>query len=219
MVYRRNPGRHKFFGAYMYLKGFSRCSIRRIWCPEGQQDVSFAGKGTKRSGIGRRYFEKIRSRRLAPSSGVDGINTPLNSRRIQINLQTLSQPRKISAYEFPPASSPSSLMSTGIYLFMQRCRTHRRRSSSAATQFQYKLGADVTRQSWAWVRAPWTSSGAPELRDVGERQRILGLGRVLTIDRDPPRIAPGNSLRRHTLYDALLPASRLHRGGRFLHAI
>jgi len=87
---------------------------------------------------------------LSSFIGVDGINTTLNSGRIQINLKPLDQ-RKISASDVIRRLQPELANVDGISLFMQPVQDLTVEDRVSRTQFQYSLEDVDAKELGYWV--------------------------------------------------------------------
>jgi len=170
---------------------------------EGPQDASFAAMSTKQRALADVILKDPAVESLSSFIGVDGINTTLNSGRIQINLKPLDQ-RKISASDVIRRLQPELAKIDGISLFMQPVQDLTVEDRVSRTQFQYSLEDVDAKELGYWVpRFMDKIKTLPELRDVASDQQNSGLLAVLTIDRDTASrlgILPADI--DNTLYDA-----------------
>src|SRR5215467_2263137 len=135
--------------------------------------------------------------------GADGINTTLNSGRIQINLKPLDQ-RKITAIQVIARLGPKLAQIPGIRLYMQPVQDLTVDDRVSRTQYQNTLEDRnqtelnaVTHQFVAKLRE------LPQLADVVTDQQLGGLAQFLTIDRaTASRFGATPSAIDNTLYDA-----------------
>jgi multidrug efflux pump len=170
---------------------------------EGPQDVSFKAMAQRQQGLADVILKDPAVESLSSFIGVDGINTTLNSGRIQINLKPLEQ-RNISASDVIRRLQPELEKVDGISLFMQPVQDLTVEDRVSRTQFQYSL-EDVDAQelnTWA-PRFMDKLKSLPELRDVASDQQNGGLLVALSIDRDTASrlgIFPADV--DNTLYDA-----------------
>ncbi len=164
---------------------------------EGPQDVSFAAMVGRQRALADVILKDPAVESLSSFIGIDGINTTLNSGRVQINLKPLGQ-RKISASDVIRRLQPALEKVDGISLFMQPVQDLTVEDRVSRTQFQYSLELGY------WVpRFMEKLKELPELRDVASDQQNHGLLAVLTIDRDTASrlgILPADV--DNTLYDA-----------------
>jgi multidrug efflux pump len=170
---------------------------------EGPQDVSFAAMVSRQRALADMILKDPAVASLSSFIGVDGINTTLNSGRIQINLKPLDQ-RKISASDVIRRLQPELAKVDGISLFMQPVQDLTVEDRVSRTQFQYSLEDVDAKELGYWVpRFMDKLKALPELRDVASDQQNQGLLAVLTIDRDTASrlgILPADI--DNTLYDA-----------------
>jgi len=170
---------------------------------EGPQDVSFAAMATRQRALADVILKDPAVASLSSFIGVDGINTTLNSGRIQINLKPLEQ-RKISASDVIRRLQPELANVHDISLFMQPVQDLTVEDRVSRTQFQYSLEDVDAKELGYWVpRFMDKLRALPELRDVASDQQNNGLVAVLTIDRDTASrlgILPADI--DNTLYDA-----------------
>jgi multidrug efflux pump len=170
---------------------------------EGPQDVSFAAMVSRQRALADVILKDPAVASLSSFIGVDGINTTLNSGRIQINLKPLNQ-RNISASDVIRRLQPELAKVDGISLFMQPVQDLTVEDRVSRTQFQYSLEDVDAKELGYWVpRFMDKLKALPELRDVASDQQNHGLVAVLTIDRDTASrlgILPADI--DNTLYDA-----------------
>jgi len=151
---------------------------------EGPQDVSFAAMVSRQRALADVILKDPAVESLSSFIGVDGINTTLNSGRIQINLKPLNQ-RDMSASDVIRRLQPELAKIDGISLFMQPVQDLTVEDRVSRTQFQYSLEDVDAKELGIWVpRFMEKLKALPELRDVASDQQNQGLVAVLTIDRD-----------------------------------
>src|SRR5712672_516248 len=170
---------------------------------EGAQDVSFAAMAKRQRALADVILKDPGVESLSSFIGVDGINTTLNSGRIQINLKPLEQ-RKISASDVIRRLESQVAKVDGIQCFLQPLQDLTVEDRVSRTQYQYSLEDANTEELGHWVpRFMDKLRALPELRDVASDQQNNGLVAVLTIDRDTASrlgILPADI--DNTLYDA-----------------
>src|SRR5262249_21655001 len=121
---------------------------------------------------------------LASFIGIDGVNTTLNSGRIQINLRPLEE-RQISASDVIRRLQPELERVSGITLFMQPVQDLTVEDRVSRTQYQYTLEAADAKELNTWVpRLMEKLQQIPEVRDLATDQQNLGRQAKLIIDRD-----------------------------------
>jgi len=116
--------------------------------------------------------------------GADGVNTTMNSGRIQITLKPL-EARKISAVEVIRRLEPKVRQVSGIDLYMQPVQDLTVEDRISRTQYQYALDAPDKALLDTWVpRLLDKMKQLPELRNVASDQQNNGQGLFINIDRD-----------------------------------
>jgi multidrug efflux pump len=140
---------------------------------------------------------------LSSFIGVDGINTTLNSGRIQINLKPFKE-RKLSASDIVQRLQSQVAGVGGITLFLQPVQDLTVENRVSRTQYQYTLEDADPEELNRWVPAFVESLQAlPELRDVSSDQQNHGLAAMVTIDRNTAfRLGITPQLITDALYDA-----------------
>jgi multidrug efflux pump len=117
--------------------------------------------------------------------GADGVNTTMNSGRIQITLKPLEERAGVSAVDVIRRLQPKVQQVPGIELFMQPVQDLTVEDRISRTQYQYALDAPDKALLDLWVpRLVERMKRLPELRDVASDQQNNGLGLLVTIDRD-----------------------------------
>jgi len=122
---------------------------------------------------------------LSSFIGADGVNTTMNSGRIQITLKPLEQRAGVSAVDVIRRLEPKLQQVAGIELFMQPVQDLTVEDRISRTQYQYALDAPDKALLDLWVpRLLERMKKLPELRDVASDQQNNGLGVFVKIDRD-----------------------------------
>jgi multidrug efflux pump len=117
--------------------------------------------------------------------GADGVNTTMNSGRIQITLKPLEERAGVSAVDVIRRLQPKVQQVAGIQLFMQPVQDLTVEDRISRTQYQYALDAPDKALLDLWVpRLVDRMKQLPELRDVASDQQNNGLGLLVNIDRD-----------------------------------
>ena len=117
--------------------------------------------------------------------GADGVNTTMNSGRIQITLKPLEQRASVNAVDVIRRLQPKLQEVTGIELYMQPVQDLTVEDRISRTQYQYALDAPDKALLDEWApRLVERMKGLPELRDVASDQQNNGLGLYVNIDRD-----------------------------------
>ncbi len=170
---------------------------------EAPQSVSFRSMSDRQQSLTEAILKDPAVESLSSFIGIDGINSTLNSGRVQINLKPLAV-RKISASDVIRRLQPTLDKIDGITLFMQPVQDLTVEDRVSRTQFQYSLEEVDAKELSYWVpRFIDRLKKLPELRDVASDQLNGGLLVNLTIDRDSASrlgILPADI--DNTLYDA-----------------
>ena len=151
---------------------------------EGPQDISFKAMAERQQQLAAVILKDPAVESLSSFIGIDGINTTMNSGRIQINLKPLAD-RRISASDVIRRLQPELEQVGGITLFMQPIQDLTVEDRVSRTQFQYSL-EDVDPKELAY----WTPrfinklKSLPQLRDVASDEQNSSLLATLAIDRD-----------------------------------
>jgi multidrug efflux pump len=117
--------------------------------------------------------------------GADGVNTAMNSGRIQITLKPLEERAGVSAVDVIRRLQTRLQRVSGIELFMQPVQDLSVDDRISRTQYQYALDAPDKALLDEWVpQLLQRLRQIPELRDVASDQQNNGVGLLLTMDRD-----------------------------------
>jgi multidrug efflux pump len=117
--------------------------------------------------------------------GADGVNTTMNSGRIQITLKPLEERAGVSAEDVIRRLEPKLQQVTGIELYMQPIQDLTVEDRVSRTQYQYSLDAPDKALLDLWIpRLVDRMKQLPELRDVASDQQNNGMGLLVNIDRD-----------------------------------
>jgi len=117
--------------------------------------------------------------------GADGVNTTMNSGRIQITLKPLDQRAGVSAVDVIRRLEPQLQQVTGIELYLQPIQDLTVEDRISRTQYQYSLDAPDKALLDLWApRLVDRMKQIAELRDVASDQQNNGLGLLVNIDRD-----------------------------------
>ena len=170
---------------------------------EAPQDISFAAMSERQQALAKVILQDSAVDSLSSFIGIDGVNTTMNSGRIQINLKPLED-RGISASDVIRRLQPKLGQVDGITLYMQPVQDLTVEDRVSRTQFQYTLeDADATELNTWTTRLVEKLKTLPTLRDVATDQQNGGLQTVLVIDRDTAsRLGIGMQQIDDTLYDA-----------------
>ncbi len=170
---------------------------------EAPQTVSFTAMTHLQEALAQVILQDPAVDSLSSFIGIDGINTAMNSGRIQINLKPLDE-RGISASDVIRRMQPKVAQVEGITLFMQPVQDLTVEDRVSRTQYQYTLeDADANELNTWTERLVEKLRTLPSLRDVATDQQNGGLQTVLVIDRDTAsRLGIGMQQIDDTLYDA-----------------
>src|SRR5579872_620257 len=117
--------------------------------------------------------------------GADGVNTTMNSGRIQITLKPLEEREGLSAVDVIRRLGPKVKQVSGIELFLQPVQDLAVEDRISRTQYQYALDAPDKALLDEWApKLVDRLKEIPELRDVASDQQNNGLGLYVEIDRD-----------------------------------
>jgi multidrug efflux pump len=151
---------------------------------EASQAVSFAAMAKHQQELVDVIVQDPAVHSLSSFIGVDGVNTTVNSGRIQINLRPLEE-RRLSASAIIRRLQPQLAKVEGITLFMQPVQDLTVEDRVSRTQYQYSLECPDANELHTWVpRLVEKLRTLPELRDVASDQQNRGLEAALAIDRD-----------------------------------
>ncbi len=166
-------------------------------------DISFAAMSQRQQALAKVILQDPAVESLSSFIGIDGVNTTLNSGRIQINLKPLEE-RKVSAMDVIRRLQPKLAQVEGITLYMQPVQDLTVEDRVSRTQYQYTLeDADANELNLWTERLVEKLKTLPELRDVATDQQNGGLQTMLVIDRDTAsRLGIGMQQIDDTLYDA-----------------
>ncbi len=139
---------------------------------------------------------------LSSFIGVDGINTVMNSGRIQINLKPLAQRAGVAAVIRRLQDKLTAVQ--GITLYLQPVQDLSVEDRVSRTQFQYTLEDADAQELTTWTaRLVQKLNTLGSLRDVATDEQNGGLQTTLVIDRDTAsRLGIGMQQIDDTLYDA-----------------
>ncbi len=170
---------------------------------EAPPTVSFAAMSARQQALAAVVLRDPAVESVSSFIGVDGINTTLNSGRIQINLKPLEQ-RDASASDVIRRLQPALAEVPGITLFMQPVQDLTVDDRVSRTQYQYSLEAPNADELHEWApQLVEKLRHVPQLRDVASDQQSGGLAMTLVIDRDTAsRLGITPQMIDDTLYDA-----------------
>jgi multidrug efflux pump len=170
---------------------------------EAPQTISFPAMVERQQALATAILTDPAVVSLSSFIGVDGINTTLNSGRLQINLKSFDE-RRESAHDVILRLQQTVATVDGITLFLQPMQDLTVEDRVSRTQYQYTLEdadpQELSRWAPALVEELQTLSA---LRDVSSDQQDQGLASLLLIDRSTAsRLGISPQLIVDTLYDA-----------------
>ncbi len=165
--------------------------------------ISFPAMSNRQEALAEVILKDPAVESLSSFIGIDGVNTTINSGRIQINLKPLED-RTANASEVIRRLQPKLAQVPGITLFMQPVQDLSVEDRVSRTQYQYTLeDADANELNTWTARLVDKLKTLPQLRDVATDQQNGGLETTLVIDRDTAsRLGLGMQQIDNTLYDA-----------------
>ncbi|HVW69305.1 MAG TPA: efflux RND transporter permease subunit [Steroidobacteraceae bacterium] len=165
--------------------------------------TSFAQMTQLQQSLGKVVLEDPAVASISSFIGADGINTTLNSGRIQINLEPLEE-RRLSATDVIRRLGPKLAEVPGIKLYMQPVQDLTVDDRVSRTEYQYTLEDPSPDELSSVVHdlLPRLQE-RPELADVVTDQQLDGVATALTIDRaTASRFGITPQTIDNTLYDA-----------------
>jgi multidrug efflux pump len=152
---------------------------------QAPETVSFSAMSRLQQELVRVIRQDPAVENLTSFIGADGVNTTMNSGRIQITLRPLEQRAGVSAVDVIRRLEPKLQQVAGIELFMQPVQDLTVEDRISRTQYQYSLDAPDKALLDLWVpRLVDRMKQLPELRGVASDQQNNGLGLFVNIDRD-----------------------------------
>jgi multidrug efflux pump len=170
---------------------------------EAPQSISFPAMASRQQELVKRILDDPAVANVSSFIGVDGVNTTLNSGRIQISLKP-GEERDATATEIIRRLQPELAKVAGITLFMQPVQDLTIEDRASRTQFQYTLETPNAAELNEWApRMVEHLKTLPELRDVASDQQDRGLRAALVFDRDTAsRLGITAQMIDDTLYNA-----------------
>ncbi len=170
---------------------------------EAPQSISFPAMASRQQALVKMILEDPAVASVSSFIGVDGINTTLNSGRMQISLKPAAE-REVTATGIIRRLQPELAKVEGIRLFMQPVQDLTIEDRASRTQFQYTLESPSAAELNDWApRIVERLSALPQLRDVASDQQDQGLRAALVFDRDTAsRLGISARMIDDTLYDA-----------------
>ncbi len=150
---------------------------------EAPQSISFAAMAKRQQALAKIILQNPEVDSLSSFIGVDGINTTLNSGRIQINLKAHDL-RQHTASEIIQRLQTQLAGVEGISLYMQPVQDLTIESRVSRTQYQFSVeDADAAQLSLWTPKLVEKLQQLPQIRDVASDLQDKGLQVALTIDR------------------------------------
>ena len=170
---------------------------------EAPQTVSFPAMAERQQALVKVILEDPAVASVSSFIGIDGVNTTLNSGRIQINLKPIEE-RRVAAPDLIRRLQPRLAAVSGIALFLQPIQDLTVEDRVSRTQFQYTLEDADARELATWTPRLVEKLGTlKDLRDVASDQQSEGQQLRLLIDRDTAsRLGILTQAIDDTLYDA-----------------
>jgi multidrug efflux pump len=173
---------------------------------QASQSISFQGMEQKQKQLAAIILQDPAVESLSSFIGADGINTTLNSGRIDINLKPLDQrvPSHISASDVIRRLQNNLAQVQGVHLYMQPVQDISVDDRVSRTQYQYTLEDPNTDELNQWT-AKFVAQlkKLPELEDVATDQQTGAQAIQLEIDRvTASRLGIAPTTIDNTLYDA-----------------
>ena len=170
---------------------------------EASQKISFPAMAQKQQELAELILKDPAVESISSFIGVDGINTTLNSGRIQINLKPLEE-RGLNASEVIRELRPKLSGVDGIQFYMQPIQDLTVDDRVSRTQFQFTLSDPDQKELNHWSKMFVEKlKELPEIRDVATDQQLEGQAANLVVDRDTAsRLGISAQAIDETLYDA-----------------
>ncbi len=170
---------------------------------EAPQSISFVAMVERQQALAAAILADPAVASLSSFIGVDGINTTLNSGRVQINLKPFGK-RRESAQDVILRLQQAATAVDGITLYLQPMQDLTVEDRVSRTQYQYTLEDADPKELSRWAPALVEElQKLPGLRDVSSDQQDQGLASLLVIDRSTAsRLGITPQLIVDTLYDA-----------------
>ncbi len=170
---------------------------------QAPQAVSFAAMSQKQQQLASIILQDPAVESISSFIGADGINTTLNSGRIEINLKPIEQ-RSLNASDVIRRLQKKLDDVHGIHLYMQPVQDITVDDRVTRTQYQYTLEDPDTNELNEWTgKFVSELQKLPALEDVATDQQTGGQAVALTIDRvTASRLGIAPATIDNTLYDA-----------------
>ena len=170
---------------------------------EAAQTISFTAMAERQQELAKIIIQDPDVANVSSFIGVDGINSTINSGRIQINLKPRDD-RKVVATDIIRRLQPKLEQVQGITLYLQPIQDLTVEDRVSRTQYQYTIEDADAKELGVWTpKLVDKLRTRPELLDVASDQQNGGLQVALTIDRDTAsRLGVLTQTIDDTLYDA-----------------
>ena len=170
---------------------------------EAPQSISFVAMVERQQALAAAILADPAVASLSSFIGVDGVNTTLNSGRLQINLTPFDK-RREGAQEVILRLQQAATTVDGITLYLQPMQDLTVEDRVSRTQYQYTLEDADPKELGRWSPLLVEElQKLPGLRDVSSDQQDQGLASLLVIDRSTAsRLGITPQLIVDTLYDA-----------------
>jgi multidrug efflux pump len=170
---------------------------------EAPQSISFVAMVERQQALAAAILADPAVASLSSFIGVDGVNTTLNSGRLQINLTPFDE-RRERAQEVILRLQQAATAVDGITLYLQPMQDLTVEDRVSRTQYQYTLEDADAKELGRWSPLLVEElQKLPGLRDVSSDQQDQGLASLLVIDRSTAsRLGITPQLIVDTLYDA-----------------
>ena len=173
---------------------------------QSEPSVSFDRMANEQQGLSRIILQDPAVESLTSFIGADGLNTTLNSGRIQINLKPLDQrvPAYINASDVIRRLQSKLQQVGGIRLYMQPVQNITVNDRVSRTQYQYTLTDPDMDELYTWAdKFVGQLDKLPDLEDVATDQQTGAPAIQLNIDRiTASRLGIAPATIDNTLYDA-----------------
>ncbi|WP_186645381.1 multidrug efflux RND transporter permease subunit [Fluviispira vulneris] len=170
---------------------------------EASQSISFEEMSRKQQEIAALILEDPAVENISSFIGVDGVNTTLNSGRIQIILKSIEE-RKINSTDVIHRIQEKLHKISGITLYMQSVQDISIDDRVSRTQYQYSLGSANAKEVEKWNDLFIERlNNLKEIKDVTDDLQSTGLNANIEIDRNTAsRFGITTNQIDQTLYDA-----------------
>jgi multidrug efflux pump len=170
---------------------------------QASQSISFPAMADQQKELSRIILQDPAVESVSSFIGADGVNTTLNSGRININLKPI-EVRRISASDVIRRLQSRLAQVQGIHLFMQPVQNITVDDRVSRTQYQYTLEDPNTDELNLWTnRFVSALKKIPDLEDVATDQETGARAIQLEIDRvTASRLGIAPTTIDNTLYDA-----------------